>query len=322
MNNIAKLKVKTIYSIITLIFLVFLFILPYDSINGAKKGLLLWFNIVLPTLLPFIIVSNIIVSLHLTSFFSTVLYPIFRVIFKISKDGCYPIVIGLLSGYPVGAKCCGDLVKSRRISVDEGQYLLSICNNASPIFIISFIAIGSLKLENYKYYFLFIIIISSVINSFIYRFLHKNWFLNKTNCKLIIQETAPETSSFSQLLDDTILNAFEVMTKIGGYIIIFSIIAEIISKLQITNTSIKLIMIGILEVTTGINHIATTNIELSKKIVLIITLTTFGGISSIAQTKSVVNNTGLSIRTYIIYKIFNAVIACILSILMVSYFNF
>ena len=50
---------KHIFSTLCTIFLFILMLLfPQDAFKGASAGLLLWFHTVLPTLLPFIILSN------------------------------------------------------------------------------------------------------------------------------------------------------------------------------------------------------------------------------------------------------------------------
>ncbi|HBA98264.1 MAG TPA: nucleoside recognition protein, partial [Lachnospiraceae bacterium] len=51
-------------------------------------------------------------------------YPVFHKVFKLSKDGCYPAVIGMLSGYPLGAKTVSDLYKMDLLSRKEAQYLI------------------------------------------------------------------------------------------------------------------------------------------------------------------------------------------------------
>lgn len=302
------------------LFLSLILCFPASSYNGAKKGLLLWFNTVLPTLLPFIIISNLIIRLQITKPLSKLLHPFFHALFGVSKGGCYPILIGFLSGIPVGAKSIADLVDNGTIQKQEGQYLLSFCNNASPMFIMSFIAIASLKQPNIRIHLLGIIYISAILSAIIYfRFMPKN----KQELNLVLTASeynkAVNDSKFDiTLLDLSIMDAFEVITKVGGYIILFSIPAQIILNLGSKDSILKLIIIGLCEITTGINQISLTNLDLSIKIVLITVLTAFGGLSGLAQTKSVISNTRLSIGTYFFVKLINMVITLVISILYIK----
>ena len=119
------------------------------------------------------------------------------------------------------------------------------------------------------------------------------------------------------LLDAAIMNGFEIITKVGGYIILFSIPVQIISGLGNDNY-IKFLLIGILEITTGINKISQSSLDMGTKIAFITMLTAFGGLSGVAQTKSVINSTRLSIVTYIKSKLMHMAIAFILTVIYIQ----
>ena len=123
--------------------IILLFILFPDMVaEGAKLGLTLWFHTVLPALLPFMILSGFMIKQNVTGAVSRVVYPVFARLFGLSKAGCYPAVIGLLSGYPVGAKTTAQLYKEGMLSKEEAQYLLTFCNNASPMFLLEYIGVN------------------------------------------------------------------------------------------------------------------------------------------------------------------------------------
>lgn len=309
------MKKKYLKALLVLSFLLLLLLFPKASLAGAKSGLLLWFNTVFPTLLPFIIVSNLIIQLNVTDYISMILYPVLHKLLGISKNACYPVLIGMISGYPVGAKACSDLVMENKISKEEGQFLLCFCNNASPMFIISYVTIQSLNLEKHSYLILGVVLLSAFISGFLFRFyrshFHKNASLSSADASLSIQNIEKEQTLF-QLLDSAIVDAFRVQVKIGGYIILFSILAQIVSGVHFLPSTMQFMLIGSLEITTGIGFLAATPLSALKKIVLITALTAFGGFSSLAQTKSVVADSGLSIRTYLIVKLLNAAIAAVM----------
>ena len=71
--------------------------------------------------------------------------PFFKVVFGLSPGGAYVFLLGLLTGYPMGAKLTADLYYAGKISRQEAEYLLTFCNNPSPAFLITYV--GHICLE-------------------------------------------------------------------------------------------------------------------------------------------------------------------------------
>lgn len=312
---------KKITPFLLFLFFAILLLFPTASVNGAKNGLLLWFETVLPTLLPFIIISNLMIKLNVTNCLTSLLYPVFGKIFGVSKPGCYPIIIGMLSGLPVGAKACADLVHTNQITIQEGQYLLCFCNNASPMFIISFVSAHCLGRSDKAYYILGIILLSSILTGFLYKLIHyvKEDFKQQHSFPMDNIPCNAETKILPfKALDESILNGFEILVKVGGYIMLFSILAQVLLTFHFLPLLPQFILIGFLELTTGAAAISLTQFSFLQKIVLTNGLTAFGGLSSLAQTYSVLIHSGLSIKTYFCYKLINAVIASGITLLFIN----
>lgn len=327
MNTLSIYKSKIIKAFI-LLFALAILLQPATAYNGASFGLLLWFHNLLPSLLPFIILSNLMVKLDIASKVSRVLYPVFGRLLGISSDGCYPLLFGFLSGIPMGAKATADLVRENRISRRQAQFLIGMCNNASPMFIIGYISISQLKLPSVKYQLLLIIYGSAILSALIWRFLSGLYQKRKKKDT----EAGPddyerlvpkESSRFSfDLLDGCIMNGFETITRIGGYVIMFNILAQMLKEFGGSSGLIKAVGMGLLEITTGINQLCSLNIDNKIKIVLAATLCSFGGLSAIAQTKSVLQDSRLSISSYIAVKLLHALLAGIISFLYVTAVNY
>ena len=128
----------------TVLLLAFLLLDPVRASEASAAGLLLWFHTLVPVLLPFLILSSLLIALDGVSSLMGLLYPILHRIFGCSRDGCFCLVSGFLCGFPTGARITGELVRTRHISVEEGDYLLGFCNNVSPAFLIGFCVTKSL----------------------------------------------------------------------------------------------------------------------------------------------------------------------------------
>lgn len=292
--------------------LIFLFVFfPNNVCQGAKLGLTLWFHTVLPALLPFMVLSTFMIRQNITGGVSRVIYPLFHRLLGLTKEGCYPAVIGMLSGYPVGAKTVAQLYTQKRIGREEAQYLLAFCNNASPMFLLEYIGIDCMKMKN-PMILLGMIYLSAFLNAVIFR--RGRGF--EENCTRVRQDCRRENVIVS--LDESILDSFVTITKIGGYIILFSIFAKFVEDMLPISAIIKYIGIGILEITTGGAVISKMEISSTITDVLLICLCAFGGFSSVAQTASVLSDTDLSVGTYLISKITQTVLIALMAILYVT----
>ncbi len=217
----------------------------------------------------------------------------------------------------MGAKACADLVRTNKIELSEGQRILSFCNNASPMFIISYITIHCLGFTDKPYLFLFIIYGSAYLVGILEGFLG-TWQVKGIHTLSLPYSTPlpnQEKSSLFRIIDNSIINGFELLTKIGGYIILFSLGAQIIYDLPVIPNIIKILLAGLLEITTGSNAIVTAQLSKELEIVLIVALTAFGGLSSFAQTKSVIADSGLSLKKYLVSKIINGLLAAFLTLI-------
>ena len=298
-----KIKFTTIC---TLLFLALLLISPELSFESAKKGLLLWFNTVVPTLLPFLILSNFMIYFKITSFISKIFAPVLCPILKISPNACYPVIIGMLSGYPLGAKTCNDFVEEKLISKKEANDLILLCNNASPMFLTYYVSCYCLNAENKQYIYYGIVILSSFLTFILFHFTSSTFIKNKTFHKTVSIVQNTETN-FLPFLDKAIMNSSAILVKVGGYIILFSILANHIISLPFLPLYIKSFIAAIFELTIGTYSLSTLpSLPCQTKTALILSLASFGGLSALLQTKSVILSSRLSIKRYFVGKCISA----------------
>ena len=292
-------------------FFVIMLIFPRQTFEGASNGLLLWFQIVLPTLLPFIILSNLLIHTNAVTYISSIVKPFMKRLFRVSDYGCYAVFVGFLCGYPMGAKVVADLIQTKKISEEEGQYLLSFCNNTSTMFIISFIVMQNFKNESLLLGTLVILYLAPVMCSFLFRRFYK--------CKVKMSSASTLDNAFYfnfQIFDSCIMNGFETITKVGGYIILFSVLFSICKTLPYTEY-----VLPFLEITNGIHWISNNIQPLYITFPLVLTLTSFGGFCAIAQTNSMIQESKLSILPYIIQKLITALVTSLLAIIYIQFIH-
>ena len=282
--------------------------------DGVRYGLLLWYNSVVPTLFPFMVLSGMMVSFGCVQVCMEPVYRILHPFLPISKYGCYVLISGLLCGYPMGAKTCADFVRNEKISPDEGKFLMSICNHPSPMFLLGFaypICASNVSTGE------FLLCIYSPI-------LILSLFAKKQYLKNTMDGFDHDFKHISSTcgLDETILSSITILCKIGGYLVLFSIMIVLLKQCTWLPKEVRLYLIGTLEMTTGIRELAA-SLPSDQAFICSIFSLCFGGWSGIFQTKAVISETekkaGLSIRPYIFWKLLHAAIAAGIAVLICNF---
>lgn len=273
----------------------FLLFFPQQSLAASKSGLLLWYDSLVPVLLPFLILSQLFLKTPAADRICHFLKPLFCRIFHCSAEGVFCLLCGFLCGYPVGARLIVLLIKEDRLTLKEGQYLLSFCNNVSPMFCISYgitKAIGSREVLP----FLLIIYGSPLLFGLLTRPRKMPVITAATK-----KQTSPAENIF-RLIDVCIIDSFEILLKLCGYLILFSIISSAIALfLPPQQTALLPAVTAFLEVTGGLSLLSTLPFGTLRSALSIMALT-FGGVCCILQTNSVIEGSGLSIEKYTAHK--------------------
>lgn len=300
---------RTPFLILTIILLLYLLVFPQEAIAASKNGIHLWFHTIMPTMLPFLILSGLLIHSGAIHSLTNLIPDIICRLFGVSSYGIYVLTMGILCGYPMGAKLTADLYRNNIISENEASYLLTISNNPGPMFLSGYLIHQLLHIEKYTGLIFLLLYTSSFLCSLIFRSVYHRWTADISNVSLNKKEVS--SIPFSELLDTSIMNGFESITKLGGYILLFSLISAMLETLLPVNMFCQIIK-AITEITTGSEAIAALSWPLSLKTAVILGSASFGGISCIFQASSMIQNTPLSVRMYCLSKILNGLLTFLL----------
>lgn len=298
---------KSFFPALAVVVLLLLLTHPLLSFEGASHGILLWYQTVLPTLLPFMICSNVIVSLGGIRLLTAPVRPLLKNMLCLSDAGSYVLISGLLCGYPMGAKTCSEFVEQGRITPSEGRYLLSVSNHPSPMFLLGYVA-SALSPS----------VPTSMILTALYVPILPIAFLSQAVYG--IHEpcvSGPPKDKKAPSFDQSMMASFEVMVKIGGYIMLFSILAEFISQIPVLPNAFQAVLLGMVEITTGIQAAAHTFSGIRQGMVLCL-ITAFGGICGLFQTKSVLKSQSLSAVHYLCWKLLHCALSLAVFMLLAA----
>ncbi len=336
MENTSSVKNSIIYIIpITVIFFNILIILfPSQIISSAKNGLLLWFNNVIPSLLPFIIGANILSLTGFIGFLGTLLEPITQKIFKISGNGAFALIIGLISGYPMGAKITASMYENHQITKIEAQKLIMFTNNSGPLFILGTVAVSMFKIPSIGILILLAHYFSAFTIGIILRYYgnstaqksKKNISIKRSIIKLK-NDYSKNNMSVGKLLSKSIQDSMETILIIGGFIILFSVLTKMLEitevstfltktlspgfdLLDINSDFIFPITTGILEITNGCKNLANFPPTLTTSAIAA-GIISWGGFSIHAQAIGFLSKTKIKVSLYFLSKAAQSILAVI-----------
>lgn len=103
------------------------------ALSSAQTGLNLCIRTVIPSLLPFVILS-VIINSNFAGYRMSFLHPISKAC-GIPSGAESLLLFGILGGYPVGAQGVSEAYRNNLISKQDARRMLGFCNNAGPAFI-------------------------------------------------------------------------------------------------------------------------------------------------------------------------------------------
>ena len=306
--------------LVTCLLLLF-FTHPGTAASGCTLGLTLWYTAVLPSLLPFMILSNLLVATGMFRYLTPFYAPVLRRIFRISEEGCYAVLLGFLCGFPMGAKVIADLVREEHIAPEEGDYLLGFCNNVSPAFFFNYICLLKLSFPSVPWrltaLFYGIPLAYGLLTRPFYHLPHVSADGGQSLRRSAaggshMKKQAPLHRLDFPMLDACMMDGFSTITRLGGYIMLFTILVQFLRLLPLSASTLAFLS-ALLEISCGADRIAALlALPDVYRTAFVCTGAAFGGLCICAQTQSVLSGTPLSIRTWLRGRIMTALLVFLL----------
>ena len=331
-----NLKRNTI-PIMFLLFTICLIIFSKSNIQAVKTSLNIWVNNVIPSLLPFFIATELLNHTNIPKLIGNLFNKIMRPIFNVPGIGAYALFMGIVSGYPVGAKIVTNFRNENLCTKEEAERLITFTNNSGPLFILGTVGISLFYDTSIGLLLLFTHILACISVGIIFRF-WKTKEKEKRNTDAL--ETNVTFSSLGEILSKSILSGINSVILIGGFIVFFGIVLSILQKTQII-TLLKIIFLpcfklfnistefivpiltGILELTNGVTAISgIASKNLSINVVSCAFLLGFGGFSIMLQVLSIISKSDISIKPYIFGKLLHGMFAAFYTFLIIHTFPY
>lgn len=319
-----------------------LIIYPQPSLEASIRGVDMWWKIVFPSLLPFFIISEMLISFGVVTFIGIMLEPLMRPLFKVPGVGGFVWAMGMASGFPSGAKLTARFRKEKQLTQIEAERLVSFTNSSNPLFIFGAVSIGFFQNPTLG----IILAISHYVGNFfvgiMMRFYGKEPARDRKEEKRSMKQAFMELHKtrvkdqrpIGQILGDAVVSSINTLLMIGGFIILFSVINKLLFVMNITDTlahaiqyllsilhipqdfSIPLIA-GIFEITLGSQMTSeVTNNPLLYQAIITSFILAFSGLSVQAQAASILAQTDIRFTPFFIARIVHGFIAGFITLLI------
>ncbi len=306
--------IKKFFKAIILICVIYLTISltvnPEVCINSGREAVGVCLDVIIPSLFPFFICSGLFSAFGITKICSRNLSPLMRPLFNVSGSGALAFILGIVSGYPMGAVSVTDLYRAGECTKTESERMLTFCNNSGPLFVIGVIGCGFLKSKEIGYYLYISHIISAILTGIIFRTYNGK---SKGESLQITEGENRKNKNIAMIIGNVFENSIASIFKICAFVIFFSVFTATLPDIKL-----KPIIHVFFEITGGIAAISKMDIELIFKLCLISFALALSGVSVMFQVAAVTLPHGISIMPYVKGKLVQAFISAVVTYLMVT----
>lgn len=311
---------------------------PETAFSASWDGLILWFEVVLPALLPFFAMAEILMGLGVIHAVGVLLEPLMRPVFRIPGVGGFAVAMGLASGYPLGAKISGRIRREGLCTQVEGERLVSFANTADPLFMIGAVAIGMFALPQVGLPIAVAHYIAAILVGFLMRYhapepvtsegpKQRGPLLTRALDELV-EARRRDGRPFGELFGDAVKESMNSMLFIGGCIMMFSVLLRIVSQvgvmdlitgpvelfiswLGLSKELAPAVLQGAMEITIGAQAASEAHASLIERTIAASAVIGWSGFSVHAQVAAMVYGTDIRMAPYLFARLMHGILAAI-----------
>ncbi len=304
-----------------------LILFPSQSVSAAKEGVSLCLNVILPSLFPFFVLSSLCVELGLIEALGKIMQKVMAPLFRVGGVCAGAFLMGIIGGYPVGARTAIELYQRGGCTREEAERLLSFCNNSGPAFILGVVGAGIFSSSTIGLWLYGAHVAASVLVGLLFR----NYGKGTISSHSADEETLP--SSIAAAFTGSVKSSFQATLNICAFVIFFTVIIRllfltgIITRLAQVLTLLlgglgleqdmaESLLSGAIEMTSGVWSLRDMAASLGNRLCMAAFILGWAGLSVHCQVLSFIGSSGLSIRTYFFGKLLHGVFSTALIFLL------
>ena len=305
-----KNRVQDLCIILLMLILIIEFLMKKALIADVIfYSLSVWVHQLLPSIFPFFVVSDILVSYHITNYIPKFIKNTFCTIFCVSENIATVFFLSIASGFPSNARIIKMMYEQGSITEEEGNRALLFTHFSNPLFILSTVAVMFLHQERYGY----IILISHILGNVIIGIATRRM---STYSQYDYTQKKEKSQSFSKVFIQAIKSSIDTSLLILGTLTCFLIFSSLVVYHLHLNGYQEAIVKGILEITMGLKSLANTSVSDVYKVVISTMFLSFGGFAVHLQVISQIIDTPVKYSYFFISRIFHAIISGVICYLL------
>jgi sporulation integral membrane protein YlbJ len=330
--KVAKSRIKMLLvAFLCLFFMLLLILAPGPALAGARSGLTICGNTVIPSLFPFLVLSGFIIKSGLADRIGRLLEPATRHIFRLPGSAAAALILGAVGGYPVGANAIAQLCKSGSLTKRDGERLLCFCINSSPAFIIGAVGAGLLGSANAG----IILCVAHLTASLAIGLVTRIGVPKKAADRPAVPHSKRTDEGLTSAFVASVTGSIGSILSISAFVVIFSSLNALLSSIGFTSFIAGLAgsllptpvsdpsfytraVTGILEVTNGC-AVAAGSTGMAS-LILIAVMLGWSGLSVQFQVISMVKDSGLSTRPFVLTRLLHMIFSALFTWALFSAF--
>ncbi len=271
-----------------------LLLYPQAAKNGLLSGLQLCFSSLIPSLLPFMILSDLFLRFFADGKPSRTAAAISYHCLRLPA-GCLPVILfSLIGGYPVGAALTCTQLENGQLDRSDAQRMLQFCVCPGPAFVVSAVADGLLHRAMAGWLLYVSVSLSAVFLGLLSR--------RGGHCFLLTPETDRTPVGISAVTH-AVTNSASAMMHICAWVCFISALLGFLDVLAVPER-VRLVVCAVCEVTNGCAQAAN-----KVSLPMIAAILGWGGFSTHLQILPYVLKVKLPLRRFLLFRMLNAVVS-------------
>ncbi|NMP22561.1 sporulation integral membrane protein YlbJ [Sulfobacillus harzensis] len=311
----------------------------YHATVGALK---LFFEVVFPSLLPFFILSDVLLSTGMVHYLGVWFEPLMRPIFNVPGVGSFVFSMGLAAGYPMDAVLTAKFRKQDLCTKTEGERLLAFSNSADPLFIFGAVAVGMFGMPGLGAVLALAHYASVLMVGLTFRFYKRREGekakegvvvrgIHHRAVDAMMRGRAEDGRAMGKVLNEAISDSVSTLFMIMSFMVLFAVLIRVLSATGLMNVLevpfgallrlaglsphlVNAAIQGLFEIDLGSAAAAHASAPLLQKLVLVSGIIAWSGLSVHGQVASVLADTDISMKPYFAARALHAVYAGIMTV--------
>lgn len=263
---------------------------PQAAAQGTATGLQICASAILPSLFPFFVLTDYWIRSGNADALARFASPLMRWLFHLPGTAASALIMGIIGGYPVGARVTAQLYGQKQLKKEEAEQLLLFCNNAGPAFVLGILG-GIVFQSTFLGIVLYLIqVLSALLVGFLFR---PKRHQSRSNSSTIDKPTRSGVQEWTQ----AITNAGGTCVQVCTYILFFSILTQCIYTLlpyKFQAGKFFPLLVGFLELAGGAKALSAGLWPRELQFALSALLLGWGGLCVMMQSVSIIQAAGLS----------------------------